>query len=838
MVYKLNPNLISSFIKVTFLPLLFYIMPQTGIAQSPTTTGFVTDYGGFWQTSVEQVNTVRPDNSHHLLAFTYNGLTYSTGVNNSILTNHSVNFTPSVFKALPVAAISGITTTSGSRFLAAGALVDGSPTGYVAGVARFTIKEALIDGIHGLDMGTGITNLPPTAHMTFQIYNIDGQKIADAEPDLVLTQIADPASANDEFTLVDAAGNTVGTPFTQNMTFLPELGRYTLDLFSFPAGIPYNTARPNGILPANTNTTRPLRLVALRLADFGITASDASLVKALRITPSGNSDYAFIAYNANAINLPPNAALSPETSVSSVCAGGTASLEIVGTPAANGILSYTWEESNNGGSSWHPVNNGGNISGATTNRLTIANAIAGYLYRSSVHETDNGNAGISGVFTITDASSLSTLPTNVSIAGGGAVCASATHQFLADVTGGSNLVYQWQKRTDTNPFENIPGANTANYIPVTTESGATNYRLQVSNGSGCPRLSSNTITMSVEGITAVAPAQRCQPGQVTLSATTSSGSIHWYNAPSGGTLQHTGASFSPTISQTTTYYVQSNSCVDRVPVIATIYPSSAVGAVNSSPGYTPGTTLLTISGQTGQVLRWQSSTDNFIANVADIAHTQSQLVVDNAFTNTVYRAVVQSGNCAPVYSNIAAVLPFRPNSLKLHQKEQAVVLEWQTYDQQRVTTYEIQRSKDGIQFESMGSMSPHASHQYEWTDPSPGTGRIFYRIKEISMDGEFVYSNINFITIHSKGWSVTAYPNPIVGNTIQIQLSGNQKESYTVRLYNTTGQSLLYGRLNSINGSTLHQLNPTSKLPPGIYQLLVTRTSGESQVLRILVSNP
>lgn len=206
---------------------------------SATSSGFIyvptseimTDFGGFWRARASSPQTTNPDNSHHLLGFTHNGVTYSTGVDNSKLTNNSISFVPATFKALPVAAIAGVASGSGSTYISLASKVDGSATSaYVAGVSSYTIKKALIDGVNGLDMGTGVTNLPSTATMTFQIYNIDASKASDAEPDLILTQIASPTSSNDVFTFLDADGNMVGNSFTQDMTLLPRFGTYILDL--------------------------------------------------------------------------------------------------------------------------------------------------------------------------------------------------------------------------------------------------------------------------------------------------------------------------------------------------------------------------------------------------------------------------------------------------------------------------------------------------------------------------------------------------------------------------------------------------------------------------------
>jgi hypothetical protein len=801
------------------------IAASTGFIYVPT-SAIITDFGGYWRTTASNPIGTQPDASHNLLGFTHNGVTYSTGVNNSILTNNGISFQPAVFKALPVASISGTATGSGSTYIALASKVDGSPTSaYVAGATNYTIKESLIDGINGLDLGTGVTNLPSTAIMTFQIFNIDPARASDAEPDLVLTQIASPSSSNDEFTFLDAAGNPVGTSFTQDMTLLPRLGTYVLDLFSLATGIPYNAARPYAVPSSSTNTTRDIRVVSLNLSSFGINASNAANVKALRITPSGNSDYAFIAYNAASVNLPPNAASSPETSVSSICPGGTASLEIVGTPAAGGTLSYAWEQSTNGGTTWTPVTNGGNFSGATTSRLRIANATVGNQYRAAVFETGNGNAGVSGVFTLTAAAG--TRVSSLSIAGGTTVCANTNVQFTSAITGGSGLVYQWQSNA-SGSFQDVPGANTAIFVPSVSQTGTADYRLVVSPGSGCPGDISNTQTLTITGVSSTTAVERCQAGAVTLNATATSGTVSWFANETGGSALATTNSYTiPSLASTTTYYAAASGCSQRVPVVATVHPASAAGSVTTIPGSSPNTTILTLASQTGRVLRWQSSTDNFNSVINDIASTEAQIVVSNPAQATRYRAVVQSGTCAVTNSAMSAavVLPIRANSLKLTSVNNGeVLLTWETYEQEGAAVYEVEKATDGNNFVKIASVSPNPTLKYQWQDASPGSGALLYRVKEVRINGESSYSNTAFIRISNHGLLV--YPNPVTDGNLKLQVNNSSTGRYAVQLHNSTGQAVYNGTFNYPGGVFQYSITLPGKLVTGVYRLIITDPEG------------
>jgi len=540
----------------------FYYLPLSGI---------ITDFAGYWSSTTANNNTNNPDDGNNLLAFTYNGINYSTGVNDGILTGQGTSFSAGRFKSLPVANIAGSNIGS-SIYLAMASKVDGNASvADASAVSNLTVKDVLTDGINGLNMGTGFTNLPTTALMTFDIHIINPDKILDAEPDILITQIASPSSGNDVFQFVNAAGTTIGNIITQDMTQVAKLGTYSLDLFDLSPGASFNSAK--GYKAFVNNTTRDIRVVAFKLSDFGITAGNYTNIAALKITPSGTSDYAFIAFNANAIEMAPNISQNLDKTNSSICSGGTANLEVIANAAYGGSLTYGWEQSDNGGASWTSVINGGGFSGATTKRLSITSATHNYKYRSSVTESGTGFTSVCDHFTI--AIITPTAPTGVTVAAtAGTTCLNGLISLSATVTGGSNLFYQWQSNV-SGSYLDIPDANLFNYIPPVNVTGLISYRVNVSSGSGCSGgVTSLAKPITVVGISSAIPASRCGIGVVSLTVAATSGTISWYAASNGGTSIATGTNYSPSIAATTTFYVATDvtQCLSagRVPVQAII----------------------------------------------------------------------------------------------------------------------------------------------------------------------------------------------------------------------------------------------------------------------------
>jgi hypothetical protein len=827
------------------------VITTKGSAISPgfsftTTSAIFSDFGGYWLSSMTSVNAIKPDNSHNLLGFTYNGITYSTGVNNSALSSNGVNFTAGEFHALPVAGITGINSGSTPTYLSLAKKVDGSATiANTPAVANYTIKSVLVDGKNGLDLGTGVTNLPTSAILDFKINNINPTKINDNEPDIILTQTAQPEAGNDEFSFVDASGTLVGKVIMQDMTLLPNFGSYDLDLFNLTPGVPFNTATAYNSQAVATN--REIRLVAFKLADFGITTANVGQIKALKVKPSGNSDYAFIAYNASSINLTPNVSQHTVRTNTSLCAGGTAHMAVIASPSAGGTLSYRWEESTNGGSTWTTVTDGGKYAGATTDILAVNDPVNGYQYRAIVTETGITSPGISPVFTISIITAPAA-PASVSIAASAtSVCLNSPAQLTSTVTGGSNLYYQWQSNV-SGSFQDIPWANLDRLSPTINQTGGISYKLRVSSGSGCtPEVFSAPITIQITGIASVTPASRCESGSVTLAATATSGTISWYSTDEGGTALFTGNSYTiPGLSTTTTYYAATSGCASalRVPVTATIYPPSVGGTVDGSTEVSKGTnsTVLTLRGATGTIRKWQASTDGFNISITDIANTTNQLTVTNITQTTQYRTVVKCGDCSEAYSSPATisvfdVLPISSGSVKAFVKGNNILVQWTAYSQENTQAFEIEKSTDGRDFRKVHTEIPSGTGvtKYQWEDNQPALGKNYYRIKEVYISGSIEYTRVVSAEFETTGIKVKVYPNPIVNGKASLQFDDVPAGIYQVRFISNSGQ-VMYEKMLVHNASFYaHELLLPKHIGGGYFRIFITSKEGFRKSLPVFI---
>lgn len=262
---------------------------------SQTVSGIITDFNGYWKTTIANNNPLSPNNTHNLLAYTFNGVTYSTGVNDALLVTNGEIFSPSIYRALPVAIISG--TIGTNTKVALGQLYDGVNNGASFPAPPRSLTPYLVDGPNGLNLGSGIANLP-TGQLVFDISNIQLASIGDGIPDILITQIADPSAGVDQYSFTNNADVIVGSAVNISFAGISSLGNWSADFYEA-------SQNPMTLAVGFTNSTRPFRIWAADFSFFGITPGNYNNISTFKIQLNGNSDVAFIAYNTtSSIILP------------------------------------------------------------------------------------------------------------------------------------------------------------------------------------------------------------------------------------------------------------------------------------------------------------------------------------------------------------------------------------------------------------------------------------------------------------------------------------------------------------------------------------------------------
>lgn len=107
------------------------------------------------------------------------------------------------------------------------------------------------------------------------------------------------------------------------------------------------------------------------------------------------------------------------------------------------------------------------------------------------------------------------------------------------------------------------------------------------------------------------------------------------------------------------------------------------------------------------------------------------------------------------YTVLVDDFPLTVNLLSFNAKLVAndkVKLDWKTSGEENFNGFEIQRSTDNVNWTVLGTMNATGNgsseeNDYFYTDLNPLPSKSFYRLRLISGDGKFRYSEIRTITV-------------------------------------------------------------------------------------------
>ncbi|MCP9752024.1 T9SS type A sorting domain-containing protein [Ferruginibacter sp. HRS2-29] len=167
----------------------------------------------------------------------------------------------------------------------------------------------------------------------------------------------------------------------------------------------------------------------------------------------------------------------------------------------------------------------------------------------------------------------------------------------------------------------------------------------------------------------------------------------------------------------------------------------------------------------------------------------------------------------------------------------ASLLKWKTAQELNSATFEIERSSDALTFAKIGSVAAagnsNTAIEYSFTDNAPIKGLNYYRIKQIDLDGHFVYTPtrvINFDQLNAG--SLSYYPNPTAG-LLNIKLTeALQKEPKVINIFNAAGMVVNQLKIAANSNSVL--ILDLSKYARGTYFIQV-RTAMANSTERIVL---
>ena len=157
------------------------------------------------------------------------------------------------------------------------------------------------------------------------------------------------------------------------------------------------------------------------------------------------------------------------------------------------------------------------------------------------------------------------------------------------------------------------------------------------------------------------------------------------------------------------------------------------------------------------------------------------------------------------------------------QKDNTVLLLWQTESETINKGFDIEHSTDGTDWNQLGFVEGHGTttdaQLYSFTDIQPVPGLNYYRLKQVDFNGQFEYSSITSVDLQEADRlsGLVVYPNPIRHSRLTIHFPYELETESAISLHSPSGQ--LVKQLQS-NSQT--EMLDISGMSAGIYSLKIT----------------
>jgi hypothetical protein len=135
----------------------------------------------------------------------------------------------------------------------------------------------------------------------------------------------------------------------------------------------------------------------------------------------------------------------------------------------------------------------------------------------------------------------------------------------------------------------------------------------------------------------------------------------------------------------------------------------------------------------------------------------------------------------------------------------AIVLKWATFSESNCDYYTIERSTDGKNYEMVafvdgaGNSNQYLKYAYADEDKIPES-KIYYRLKQVDMDGKFEYFGPIAIENNPEKLHITVSPNPVTSfSNILLSFHNEQSQKNQVQVFNSLGCLVINRIVEGVN---------------------------------------
>ncbi|MFK8005247.1 MAG: M43 family zinc metalloprotease [Saprospiraceae bacterium] len=168
------------------------------------------------------------------------------------------------------------------------------------------------------------------------------------------------------------------------------------------------------------------------------------------------------------------------------------------------------------------------------------------------------------------------------------------------------------------------------------------------------------------------------------------------------------------------------------------------------------------------------------------------------------------------------VLPIELISFYAAQKNETVLLNWQTATEQDNDYFTLEHSSDGITFDFLekidGGGNSFSINNYRYVHINPKQGNNYYRLSQTDFDGTTKVAGIKVANFRTENKVASIFPNPIQEGILNLKYPSPIEDNLAIQVFDVSGKILIERNIEINEGNNQIEL-PIQKLGNGIYWL-------------------
>lgn len=196
--------------------------------------------------------------------------------------------------------------------------------------------------------------------------------------------------------------------------------------------------------------------------------------------------------------------------------------------------------------------------------------------------------------------------------------------------------------------------------------------------------------------------------------------------------------------------------------------------------------------------------------------SDNQMTLNPDVSGTDVPDITGEGVPTPLNADVWLLLPNKLVDFNARRNGEAVDVSWTVDNQTTGTTTVLQRSSNGINFESLVTLNskPISNQQYSWQDAKPLPANNYYRLQVSSPGSSSIYSASVLIRKSEQPVILTVMPNPFI-QSLKFSLNLDKAARIDYRILDYVSSVLQTGQYNGHAGQNEVSINNLGNIPAG-----------------------